>query len=187
MPRPPRHNAAKPKRLIFRDALGRFLKGTDRYTKKVKSVSAVRGGKYVKIIDNGDVTPKKLVDLVTREEFEALPAAYGDDFTFKAPKGKYKAWALAEQIVKTRGVKGKQLKITLEFSHGRQKRNLTLYFQPKKSATAIQNQTALWSTMTRALGMENASEYTKVGSRFLEDRRGTTTVKLLGAKIERLI
>lgn len=184
---------AKPHRVIFRDAKGRFVKSADRYSEKVKSVQVYRGvraGRYVTIIETTQkhpITPRRFVDLVTREEFESLPPVYGATREEKPKARKYVAWDLAGKIISERGVKGKRLRITLQFKHGSQKKQLQFYFQPKKSARAVQNQTALWSAIVRALGMENASEYEKIGSRFLEDRRGTTKVRLTGATIDRLI
>lgn len=176
-----------PVRLIFLDSKGRLVRDDERYSKKVKYVEAYRRGRYVRIIEDGGVTPEKLVDLVTREEFESLPETYGNAIIRGTRARKYKAWDLAGKVVKERGMRGKSLRLTFRFKDGKRIKKLTLFFQPKKYSTNAQNQTALWSAITRTLGVENKAEYDKVRSRFLEDRKGTTKITLQDVTIEKVL
>lgn len=173
--------------MIFRDAKGRIVAAKDRYSKKVKTVQAVRGGRYVNIIEDGDVTPKKLVDLVSREEYEAMPVVYGKSEMAVTKATKYRAWGLAGAVTKQRGVKGKLLKLDIGLIVGKKKKSITVFFQPKKYASNSKNQTALWSTIVRTLGLENVSEYDKLPNRIFQDRRGTKKGKITGIKVSRVI
>lgn len=125
----PRKQKVKPQRVIFKDGLGRFVKAEDRY-KKATTVLVRRGKKYVPVIEDSEVTPKKLAQVTTRPEFESLPPAFKHIKRVEAPtskKVKNKTWKLAQDIARTRGVKDKLVKITVKFRKGRRGRTASFY------------------------------------------------------------
>lgn len=170
-----------PKRVIYRDAKGRFVAGRERYSKKVKMVQAVRGGELV-VIAKRPLTPKMLADLLNQREFEAQPEAIRKlkDYT---PKGKYQAWDLAEQIDKTRGVRRKTLKITMDLDDGGRKRTIEFYHTIKRTKTSSYQ---IFRRINQEVGIEGFFLYDKVGSKIIADRKGKQ-VKIIGMTVNEVI
>lgn len=123
-------HTVKPRRVIFKDGLGRFVAAEDRY-KKATTVMVRRGKKYVKVIEDSEVTPKKLAIVTTRQEFESLPPAFKHIKQIKpaatTKKTKNKTWDIARDITKIRGVRDKLIKVTVRYKKGRRSRTVSFY------------------------------------------------------------
>ncbi len=168
-------------RVIFRDVKGRFVKGAERYTDKVKMVQGYRGGEYVKLVERKP-TPELLADVLNQREFESLPEALVKLKDFK-PKGKYQAWNLAEQIDKTKRIRRKNLKFTLTIQDGKRRKVLEFYHHIKRN-TASSYQ--IFRRINQEIGLEGMFLYDKVGGKHIADRKGKQ-VTIVGMKVEEII
>lgn len=172
----------KPARIFFRDVQGRFLPERQRYSGKVKSVQAKRGGEYVTIIKDRTPTPTMLADLLNQREFEQLPEALVKIKDYK-PKGKYSAWDVAEQIDKTKRVRRKNLKVTMQIMDGNRLKTIEFYHHIKS------NQPSSYSIFRRInaeIGIEGFNLYSVVRGKHIADRKGKE-VKLIGVTVEEII
>jgi len=156
------------RRIILRDSKGRFLPASERYKGKVKTVQVKRRDKYVTVVEQGKVTPETLAEVTTREEFESLSEALGRRFHFET-KRKYRAWHISEQIDKTKGLRRKLLKITLNLRDGKRLRPVAFYHE----ITANQKRSyQLFQRINNAVGMEGAYLYDRIGGKIIADRKG---------------
>ena len=159
----------KPSRIIFRDERGRFVSATRRYEKGlVRSVGVRRRNRYVEVI-TGPVTPEKLADVTSRQEFESLPPAFSKMAEYKSTT-KYKAWDIAGKIDKTKRIRRKLIRVTMELKSGERKRSVSFYTRINRNQSASYN---IFQRMNEALGLENMYLYDKTPSgKLIEGRKG---------------
>jgi hypothetical protein len=169
-------------RIIFRDAKGRFLSPRKRYTKEVASVQAKRGGQYVTIIKDKTPTPSGLVDLLNQREFEQLPEALVKVKSYST-KSKYAAWDIAEQIDKTKRVRRKNLKFTMQIQDGQRLKTIEFYHHIKSNKASSY---AIFRRINAEVGIEGFHLYNTIRGRHIADRKGKQ-VKLVGITVEEVI
>lgn len=172
----------KQARVIFRGERGRFVSPKVRYTSKVKQVQIKRGDRYVTVLEKKTPSPKILVDLLNQREFESLPEAIMPFKVFK-PHSKYAAWNLAEQLDKAKGIRRKQLKITLELMDGQRLKRLTFYHIIKKNQTSSYQ---LFRRINEEIGFEGLQLYNQIRGKMIADRKGKQ-VRLIKAIVETVI
>lgn len=169
-------------RVIFRDKSGKFMRGEDRYKPEVAMVQVVRRGAYITVAERG-LPPEGLADLLNQREFESLPEALIQKGFYKSGK-KYKAWDIAEQIDKTKGIRRKQMKYTVVVQDGTQRKSFSFYHHIKRNS---QSSYALFRRINQELGLEGYFLYNKTpGGKLMADRTGKQ-VKLLGINAEEII
>lgn len=178
------------RRVYFRDRLGRFLPSSDRYTDRVKMVQRTVRGSIVTVADDIDktdgMTPERLSNLVTKTEFEGMPEALRDVKEYSSSK-KYKAWDIANQIDKTKGLRRKLLKITMDLREGEGKkaRKRTVSFYQEITANQ-QRSYQLFKRINQEIGFEGGFLYDRVGRKLLSDRRGKR-LHLKGIKVQEVL
>jgi hypothetical protein len=106
--------------------------------------------------------------LLTRDEYERLPEVPIALRSF-SPKGKYQAWNIAEQIDRSKGMRRKDLKITMEVQDGKRLRKVTFYTKIKANQKRSYQ---IFSAMNQAIGAERLHLYKAVGGKLLADRKG---------------
>lgn len=169
----------------FRGKDGRFIPAEERYTKGV-AVEAFRRGRWVYLIEEKKpgkrISPKDLVNVLNRTEFENIAPAYDPIKSIK-PRSKYQAWNVAQQIDKTRGVRRKLLRIKLTIQVGTRKKQVQFYqkINKYKKSSAI-----IYHRINEVLGAEGYYTYKSVNGRFVTDRKGRK-VKILKAEVEQVI
>lgn len=169
-------------RVYFRGEHGRFVAAKFRYTDKVKSVQAYRGGEYVTIIKDKKPTPKMLADLLNQREFEHLPEALVKMKDFK-PRSKYAAWNIAEQIDKAKRMRRKNLKFTMQIMDGNRLKTIEFYHHIKSNKASSY---AIFRRINAEVGIEGFHLYNEVNGKHIADRKGKQ-VKLVGIQIEEVI
>lgn len=175
--------AKKPKSLVvFRDAFGRFLPQAERFTKKVAMVQAVRQGQYRTLSDR-PLKSKDLAQVLSQREYESLREATEVVKEFTSNK-KYKAWDIAEQIDKTKGLRRQDLKMTVVVEDGGRQKRFSFYHQIKKNSKSSYQ---IFRRINQEIGLERMFLYDKTpGGKLLPDRTGTK-VKLVGIKVEKVV
>jgi hypothetical protein len=168
-------------KVIFRDGLGRFLPQAKRFTKDVAMIQAVRNGRYIKLADR-PLQSKDLTQILSRTEYESLHEALESVKNYTSKK-KYKAWDIAEQIDKTKGIRRKDMKFTIEVDDGGRKKSFSFYHQIKKNSTSSYQ---LFRRINQELGLERMFLYDKVGGKLLPDRTGKK-VTLIGIRMEKVV
>jgi len=171
----------KPPRVVFRDERGRFLNGADRYQPKVAMIQVVRNQQYL-VVSERMLPPEDLVNVLNHREFESLPEALIPKAYVKSTS-KYKAWDVAEQIDRLKGVRRKQLKFTVQLQDGRRKREVVFYHKIKRNQKSSYH---IFRRINQEIGLEGFYLYNRVGGKMLADRTGKQ-VKLLGIKVEEII
>jgi len=158
-------------RVLFRDAKGRYVSASHRYTKAVV-VEAIRRGHSFDLVDTsltgGKITPQVLAQVLTKTEFESLDEALSPFKTFTTKK-KYAAWDICEQVDKTKGARRKTLKYTMEVMDGKRMKKVSFYHIIKRNGKSSYG---LFRRMNQELGLEGMYTYDKVGSKILADRKG---------------
>lgn len=172
----------KGRRVIFRDARGRFVKESERYQKAV-SVQRLFRGKYVTVTEGKRrLTPKRLAELINQDEFEALPANYSDAVNIETKARKYTAWDLANRLEKTRGLRGKVLRVTMVLQDGSRTRRVTFFRKMKQRGAAAYG---FFRQMNEAIGNEKMYLYNRIMSKLFPDRRGKqVNLKRLEVSVE---
>lgn len=170
---------AKP-RVIFRDALGRFMRAEDRYKPEVAMVQAVRNREYI-ILAERMLKPDLLVQVLNQREFESLPEALFDRGT-KSSTAKYKAWDIANQIDQMKGIRRKDMKYTVVVMDGKQKREISFYHRIKRNTAASYD---LFRRINQEIGLEGFYIYRTAAGKILADRTGKK-VRLVGVKVEEI-
>lgn len=166
------------RKVVFRDALGRFVAEKERYQKAVM-VQRVIKGKYITVTEGKTrVTPKRLVELVPQDEFEALPAAYKDPEAIMTKAKKYTAWDLSTKMEKIRGIRGKMLKVTMMIRDGDRMKEISFFRRVKRRGNFAYG---FFRAMNEAIGNEGGYLYNRVASKIFPDRRGRQ-VNLIGIK-----
>lgn len=161
--------AAKSK-IRFRDEHGRFVKQEERYQKAVKVEKLFRG-KWETIAEGKKViTPKRLVDILNRNEFESLAPNYSSPTTIKPTARKYTAWDAANKIGGLRGIKGHMMKVTMNIRDGDRLRKISFY--RRVSRKKKYSPYGMFRQMNQALGNEKLYLYNRIGSKLLPDRKG---------------
>lgn len=145
----------------------------DRYSGKVESVQAFRGGGYVEVVESHagkKIKPEDLIDVLNRREFEELPEALTEVAQYESKK-KYKAWDVANQIDKTKGLRRKDLKITMELMDGKRKKTVSFYTKLKRTSTASYQ---IFSRMNKEVGTEGVQLFGShnVEGKHTADRKG---------------
>lgn len=171
-------------RVIFKDKHGKFVKHADRYKPGVvQKVFVKRRDRYVPVVEKGGLTPEMLADVTTRDEFESMPEAVREIKTFSSKK-KYKAWDIAEQIDRSKGMRRKLLKITMEVEGvGRKPKFISFYHEINTNKSRSYH---LFKRMNDAIGFENMNFYKTAGGKALSERSGKS-VKLKTVKVEEVI
>jgi hypothetical protein len=171
----------KPVRVIFRDARGKFLPQADRYTPKVAMVQAVRN-KYYTILAERGLPAKDLIEVLSQREFESLKEATKlvKDYSSKS---KYKAWDIAEQIDKTKGIRRQDIKLTVSINDGGKLKQFSFYHQIKRNTSGSYN---LFRRINQEIGLEGMFLYDQANGKMLADRTGKK-VKLVGIKVEKIV
>ncbi len=178
--------------VIFRDEHGRFLPHSARYTDKVALVQRQMIGRYVDIITHypdpttgerpAPVTQGVLADLLPRGAFESLKEATRPIADYQSNR-KYKAWDIAEQIDQSKGIRRKDLKITMEIHDGKRKRELTMYHKIKGNSPSSYR---IFQRMNEELGFEGFYIYKTAGGKVIADRRGRK-VRLTNVRVEEVL
>lgn len=182
---PKRGNA---KRIIFRDAKGRFVAEAERYSTRVKSVQIRRRDpetdetRWMTVAKGGRMTPQRLAELTTRTEFESMEEARIPLKEYKTRK-KYAAWDIAEQIDATKGIRRKLIRVTMDIREGKRLRKVSFYHNINSNKKRSYH---IFRRMNDALGMEGLVLYKKAGGRILPDRRGKE-VKLEKVVVEEVL
>jgi len=171
-----------PIRVVFRDPLGRFMRQADRYKPGVAMVQAVRNKRYIILAERG-LPPESLINVLSQREFESLPEALIDRGDYTSKK-KYKAWDIAEQIDRTRGIRRKQLKFTIRILVGKRQKSVTFYHKIKRNTASSY---AIFRRINQELGLEGYFLYDRTPSgKVLADRTGKQ-VHLQGIDVEEII
>jgi hypothetical protein len=168
-------------RVIFRDKDGRFIPQSDRYTKRVAKIQVVRNRK-VRDIASGPLSSKDLAQVLSQREFESLTEATKLVKTFSSKK-KYKAWDIASQIDKTKGLRRQNLKLTVMVNDGGRQKKFTFYHNIKRNSKSNYQ---IFRRINQEIGLEGMFLYDRVGGKFLSDRTGKK-VSLLGIKVEKVV
>lgn len=171
-----------PARIRFIDKKGRFVSAEKRYEKdKVARVQVKRRNRYVDVIV-GKVTPEKLADVTSRQEFESLPPAHHQVAEFKSTK-KYKAWDIAGKINSTKRVRRKLLRVTMEIDDKGRKRKVDFYTRINRNSSAQYN---IFSRMNEALTGGKFFLYDRVSGKKIEGRKGKK-VSLLRVTVDEVL
>ena len=168
-------------RVIFRDGLGRFLPQSERFTKKVAMIQAVRNKVYV-VLATQPLPSKDLTQVLSQREYESLHEATVLVKDYKSNK-KYKAWDIAGQIDKTKGLRRQDLKLTVTVNDGGKIKAFSFYHQIKKNGASNYQ---IFRRVNQELGLERMFLYDTVGGRLLPDRTGRK-VTLQGIKVEKVV
>lgn len=176
----PRRKPKPPKRVLFFDANGKFVSPVDRYKKAVKVMRYVRG-KYREVTEGEKViTPRRLVDLLTQDEFEHLPATFGSPRDVKPTARKYIAWDLSQKAVKVRGLRGKAVRVTMTIKDGKATRIVSFIHQFRHKGARPYG---LFKHMNEAIGNIGGFLYNRIRSKLLSDRKGRQ-MRLQGIRLE---
>lgn len=168
----------KGRKVLFRDASGRFVRAAERYQKAV-TVQRLFRGKYVTVTEGKTrITPKRLVNLLTQDEFESLPANYSSEKMIQTTAKKYTAWDLANKLERERGVRGKVLRVTMMVKDGERMRRITFFRKMKRKGKAAYG---FFRQMNEAIGNERMYLYNRISSKLFPDRKGKQ-VNLIGIK-----
>lgn len=169
-------------RVVIRDKLGRFMRLADRYKPGVAKIQVVRHRRYLTVSER-PLPPEDLANLLSQREFESLPEALVEK-GFYTSKSKYKAWDIADQIDRTKGVRRKDLKYTVTIMDGQQRREFSFYHKIKRNT---QSSYSLFRRINQELGLEGMYLYRELaGGKVLADRKGKQ-VKLVGIKVEEIL
>lgn len=169
-------------RVVFRNKLGRFISGTQRYTKDVAMVQVVRNREYI-IISERMLPPDSLVDVLSQREFESLPEALVDRGFFESGK-KYKAWDIANQIDTSKRMRRKNLKFTVVIKEGNRQRQISFYHNIKRNA---ESSYSIFRRINQEVGIEGYYFYKETpGGKILTDRVGKK-VHLVGIRVEEVV
>ena len=154
-------------RVIFRDSKGHFLPHSHRYLPEVALVQAWRHGRYVTLAER-PLPPSDLANVLSRPEFEDLKEATVPlrDYTSKS---KYKAWDIAEQIDRTKGLRRKDLKMIVTIKDGNRQKKLTIYHRIKRNTSSSYR---LFQRINEELGFAKMFLYNTVNGKHLSDRKG---------------
>lgn len=152
----------------FRGWDGKFVPAEDRFSGKVKAVEAKRRGRWVYLIEDGDVSPKTLAVVLNRREFEDIPAAYDVIGEFK-PHSKYQAWNVAEQIDNTRGVRRKLLRVKVVVDVGGKKKQVQFYQKINKNQ---KSSFRIFQRINETLGAEGLYTYKTINGKMITERKG---------------
>jgi hypothetical protein len=166
-----REKAEKPGlRVIFRGPDGRFVSQSARY-QKATTVQRRFRKKWETVAHTPDsvITPKRLADLLPRDEFEQLRPNYSDPVAVRPAVRKYTAWDVAGQAQSIRGLRGHTCTFTLNLRDGDRLRKVVFYRRIRRRGNF---QIPLFLAMNEAIGNEKMFLYNKVGSKLLPDRKG---------------
>jgi hypothetical protein len=159
------------RRVIFRDAKGRFVPESERY-QRATSVQRLYRGSWVTITEGGKrITPRRLAQLLPRDEFEMLAPNYSDPVSFRPAARKYTAWDVAGQISRARGVRGTVLRVELHLRDGRRLRKITFYRRTRRKGSL---HIPVFLAINEAIGNNKMNLYNRIGSKLFPDRKGRT-------------
>lgn len=176
-------NNDHPKKVRFRDEEGRFVAEALRYKYATVVERKVRG-KWHRVTEGTKViTPKRLTELITRDEFESLDPAYGKETVIVPTARKYTAWDIAEKMNRARGLKGKQLRVEMNILDGESLRKIVFY---RKMKTRGNPTYGIFAQMNEVIRNSGFHLYNRIGSIFVPDRKGKQ-VKLQSVTIQPVI
>lgn len=155
------------KRVIFRDAGGKFLPQSERFTKKVAMVQVVRHGSFITLAKK-PLSSNDLAQVLSQTEFESLKEALKLVKVYRSSK-KYKAWDIAEQIDKTKKLRRKDLKFTLVVNDGGRQKSFSFYHQIKRNSKSSYQ---LFRRLNQEIGLEGMFLYDKIHGKLMADRTG---------------
>jgi hypothetical protein len=170
----------RPIRVTFRDAAGKFLPATERYSGKVAMVQVKRNKQWITLA-NRELPPDDLVQVLNQREFESLPEALVDVKDYKS-KSKYKAWDISEQIDRTKRLRRKNLKFTVTIMDGTRRKSIAFYHNIKRNSASSY---ALFRRINQEIGLEGMFLYDKIGGKLIADRTGKK-VSLVGIKVQEI-
>lgn len=157
---------------MFLGPNGRMVPESRRYQDASRVLRLFRG-KWHEIINDGKVkgkiTPKRLVDLVPRHEFEALAANYTDPVTLSPRSKVFRAWELANRLGSVRGIRGHTVRITLRVQDGKRIRLVSFFRKVKPKGDFSYG---FFKQMNNAIGMEGGYLYNRIEGKLLRDRIG---------------
>lgn len=178
IPRDPRRG----RKVVFRDARGRFVAESERYQRATTMQRQFRG-RWVTVVKGTKVlTPRRIAELLPRDEFEALAPNYGPVREVRPEVRKYTAWNVAEQVQRgaVRGVRGRVIKVTMKLLDGKRMRKVPFYYRVRRKGNFAYG---LFKEMNAAIGNQALFLYDRVGSKLLPDRKGRK-VRLTGVDIQ---
>lgn len=167
IPRDPRRG----RRVVFRDAKGRFVAESERYQRATSMQRQFRG-KWVTVVKGTRVlTPRRIAELLNRDEFEALAPNYGPVRTVKPQVKKYTAWDVSQLIQggAVRGIRGRVIKVTMNLRDGKRLRRVSFFYRVRRKGNFAYG---LFKEMNAAIGNQAMFLYDRVGSKLLPDRKG---------------
>lgn len=170
-----------PHRVVIRNKLGQFMPLAKRYEADVAMIQVVRHKRYTTVAER-PLPPQDLANVLSQPEFESLPEAVKPIKSYTSGK-KYKAWDIAEQIDATRGLRRKDLKLTVRVMDGDRQRKVVIYHKIKRNTKSSY---ALFRRINQELGLEGFYIYNRVGQKILADRTGKQ-VHLLEIEVERVL
>lgn len=168
-------------RIVFRDKRGRFLPQTDRYEPEVSMIQVQRKGEWITLAERS-LPPDELATVLNQREFESLPEALSEVDTYTSTS-KYKAWDIAEQIDKTKGIRRKDLKYTITLQDGKRRRQISFYHRVKRNTSGSYG---IFQRINQEIGLEGLFLYDRAGGKILADRKGRK-VRLVNIKVEQVI
>jgi hypothetical protein len=169
----------------MRDAKGRFVPLELRYKKGLVKTVEVRRGverpRWITVIDAGKVTPKALMQVIRRREFESIPAAYEDVVKIKlAKRKKNKVMEAAIAIDKTRGVRKHLLRVTARARIKGRVKTKTFYQKINKRGESSYR---LYRDIYEAFGQTVPYSYDEIG----DIPEADDAFDLLDVEVERVI
>lgn len=167
--------------VIFRSEDGRFMKHAHRYRPEVAMVQAWRAGRYVDLSYEA-VPAKQLADILSHREFETLKEATDPIDEYKSSK-KYKAWDIAEQIDRTKGLRRKDMKLTVVVEDKGRRREVAIYHKIKRNTASSYR---IFQRINEELGFMGMFLYDRAGGKLLADRKGRK-VKLVKVIVEEVL
>lgn len=178
-------SSKQPSGIRMRDYRGRFVPLALRYKKGlVKTVEVFRGvdhPHWITVINTGNVTLKRLTQVIRRREFEAIPAAYEDLVRIDVSKRKKnKVMAAAIAIDKTRGVRRHLLRITARARINGRIRTKTFFQKINKPGESSYR---IYESIYIAFGRKAPYSYDAIGDIPDADDR----FDLLDVEVERVI
>jgi hypothetical protein len=188
-PRPPRKLARikanmKKAEIVFKDAKGRYVAKERRYTTDVATVWAKRKGMWVMISDE-PIGPEDLVQLVSMDEFDSLPPALKPVATVKRDnRMKYVAWNLAKRIDKTKGIRRKLIKYTLNIRDGVALRKIPFFHTIRKNGKASWQ---IFERINETISAEGMATYKTLKGEAIPDRKGKKEIKLESIDMEEIL
>ena len=144
-------------------------------------IQAYRSGRYIDLAYRA-VPPSTLVDLLSRPEFESLKEATAPIKEYTS-RSKYAAWDIAAQVDKTKGLRRKDIKLTVVVDDGGRTRKIAIYHKIKRNT---ESNYRIFQRINEELGMAGFFLYDKVHGKMMSERKGRK-VKLRRIIVEEVL